>query len=284
MDEPIDLLKLKIEQAKAKLPPETLDAISAVDWHTVILGMREKRGYSFEQLGDLETETELLLCGLVSPEEYPKELARRMGISKAQVDELVNEMNDLVFKKIKEELIKNTERKKIFNKSERMPERIPMADAPIPLNIQVAQLHPSDHKILETAGIEIIGKPTPHPDPLLVKPASLERSGGEREDKLPITGKLELPAKPIISAMAQDRGWEKPKVAPAPAASVASAEKPKEVVQPIHPILAQKLSGYVQSEVKETDHSLKNIASSSSATQSGVTTKPTADPYREIPE
>jgi len=116
-EETVDLLKIKIEKAKRDLPLETVNAIDAVDWRTIILGLRAKRGYTFEQLGDLELETELLLSGLVSPENYPRELERRMKISRAAVNELVNEMNDLVFRKIKEELVKNTERKKIFAKN-----------------------------------------------------------------------------------------------------------------------------------------------------------------------
>lgn len=79
MDNIIDLLQIKIEQAKAQLPEDTQNAISAVDWKAVILGMRGKRGYSFEQLGDLEIETELLLCGLLNPENYSKELEKECG-------------------------------------------------------------------------------------------------------------------------------------------------------------------------------------------------------------
>lgn len=114
MNNPIDLLQIKIEKAKRELPVETVNAIDSVDWRAAILGLRDKYGYTFEQLGNLELETELLLCGLVGPEGYPKELETRMGISKESANGLVNEMNDLVFKKIREELIKNTERKKIF--------------------------------------------------------------------------------------------------------------------------------------------------------------------------
>src|SRR3989338_7815498 len=116
MDDIVDLLKIKIEKAKAALPTATVNAIAAVDLRAAILGLRNKYGYSFEQLGDLELETELLLCGLVNPENYPEELSKRMQISKAAINELVNEMNNLVFKKIREELVKNTERKKIFAK------------------------------------------------------------------------------------------------------------------------------------------------------------------------
>ena len=114
MDDMVDLLQIRIERAKSQLPEETLNAIKAIDWQAVVVGMREKKGYSFEQLGDLELETELVLCGLLSPENYQKELENRMKITKAAAAELVNEMNDLVFKKIREELVKNAERKKIF--------------------------------------------------------------------------------------------------------------------------------------------------------------------------
>jgi len=114
MDDTIDLLQIKIENAKRQLSEDTLNAIAAVPWQAEILKMRETKGYSFEQLEDLELETELLLCGLLSPENYPKELENRMKISQAQANVLVKEMNELVFAKIKEELVKSTERKKIF--------------------------------------------------------------------------------------------------------------------------------------------------------------------------
>ena len=113
MDTPIDLLQIKIEKAKTELSEESRQAIDAVDWKTIILNMRAEKGYSFTQLEDLEIETELLLCGLLNPEDYPKELEKRMGIPKPKVDELVNEMNKKVFERIREELVKNIERKKV---------------------------------------------------------------------------------------------------------------------------------------------------------------------------
>src|SRR3989338_1245460 len=107
MDNTIDLLQIKIENAKKELSEDTVNAIAVVDWRAAILGMRQKHGYNFEQLGNLELETELVLCGLLRPEDYSKELENRMQISKIAANELVSEMNDLVFKKIREELIKN---------------------------------------------------------------------------------------------------------------------------------------------------------------------------------
>lgn len=107
MDTNIDLLQIKIDKARASLPKESIQAIDAVNWKAVILSMRAEKGYSYEQLEDLEIETELLLCGILNPEDYPKELEKRMKLPKAEVNVLINEMNEKVFKRIQEELVKN---------------------------------------------------------------------------------------------------------------------------------------------------------------------------------
>lgn len=177
MDDIIDLLKIKIEKAKRELSLETVNAIDAVDWRGAVIGMRAKKGYTFEQLGDLELETELLLCGLVSPENYPKELEARMKIPRATVNELVNDMNDLVFKKIREELIKNIERKKIFVKKEE-------------INTQV----------LDKAGIEIVPDLPAVPGAQLMQAEKLELNAPveSRDDMLK---KIEKPEEvhPILT-------------------------------------------------------------------------------------
>ena len=124
MNTTVDLLQIKIEKARAELSEESRQAIDAINWKNVIVGLRAEKGYSFTQLEDLELETELLLCGLLNPEDYPKELEKRMGIPRPKIDELVNEMNEKVFKKIREELTKNIERKK--TSEEKMAEEQPL--------------------------------------------------------------------------------------------------------------------------------------------------------------
>jgi hypothetical protein len=219
----IDLLQIEIEKAKKNLPEDTVNAIAMVDWKAAILKMREKYGYSFEQLGDLELETELVLCGLLSPADYPKEVENRLKISSSRARELVNEMNDLVFKKIREELIKSTERKKTFiNKEKEAHEEL------------TKDLH-----ILKEAGIEIAGE----------------------GNKLPVAEKLEISGK------------------------VLDIKEPEVRSPAAHPILAQKLSGFSQSEVVKTEHTLENITKTNTPTQPTIKSKiPSIDPYREIPE
>ncbi|OGI76083.1 hypothetical protein A3C67_01855 [Candidatus Nomurabacteria bacterium RIFCSPHIGHO2_02_FULL_42_19] len=157
MDDTIDTLKIKIDAARRNLSEETKVAIEAVPWKIAILGMRESKGYSFEQLGDLETETELLLCGLLNPEDYPKELENRMRIPGPRVDELVNEMNQLVFSKMREELIKNTERKKIFEtKTAPSVSKIEQE-----MSSPVTGINKDEIKVLDNAGIKIISAGEP---------------------------------------------------------------------------------------------------------------------------
>ncbi len=202
-----DLLQIKIEKAKAQLSPDTVNAISAVPWQAEILKMRETKGYSFEQLGDLETETELLLCGLLSPENYPKELKSRMRISETQANDLVKEMNEQVFSKIKEELIKISERKNIIQETEK-----------------------TDAQVLREHGIEII-----QPD-------------------------LTIPE--LNSPLRSDLGQTTP-----------------EVGNKIHPIMADKLSGPVQTPAVKTEHSVENLTKTDA-----VKTYPKgSDPYRLPP-
>lgn len=150
MNEPIDLLQIKIDKAKSELPEATRKAIEAVDWKSVILTMRQTKGYSFEQLGDLEIETELMLVGITSPEDYPKELENRMKISKSQVDVLVNDMNMQVFSKIREELIKNIER------SNASANRPITTNTPNTTEQPAPQIKKEEMQVLHQAGIKIV--------------------------------------------------------------------------------------------------------------------------------
>lgn len=163
MNDSMDLLQEKIDKARAALPEATQRAINSVDWKSIILSLRDTRGFTFEQLGDLEIETELVLSGLLEPSEYPAQLEKRMGISKSAANELVNEMSNLVFKKIREELIKNIGRVSSKNNEE---------------------IHQG---ILSSAGIEIIDKEKPQKEEKI-----------ESKEVLPA---VDLPAEPSVQLM-----------------------------------------------------------------------------------
>ena len=164
-----DELQIKIEKARMELPEDTRAAIDTVDWRGVIMQIRNKEGYDFIQLSELETETELLLCGLANPENYPRQIEKGMGISHEAAQKLVSEMNEKIFKKIKEELIKIAENKKL---SAEKAEPRPVTVTDKPANEELAR-----------AGIQITGTP-------------VETSGGKEglESREEILGKIERPS------------------------------------------------------------------------------------------
>ena len=100
----VDTLDTQIAKAREEMAPESITAINAVSWRLILSGIN--KNYNPDQLYNLETETELLLCGLITPEAYPKELESRMRLHKAEVETLINEIDKLIFKKIQEELEK----------------------------------------------------------------------------------------------------------------------------------------------------------------------------------
>jgi hypothetical protein len=102
MDNTIDQLQIMISKARSELSDESREAIDSVNWRQIIAGINTK--FNSEQLFDLETETELLLCGLITTEKYTESIENELKISKDEVMLLINELDRLVFKKIQKEL------------------------------------------------------------------------------------------------------------------------------------------------------------------------------------
>jgi|GEM_PF-781222 len=221
MDTGLDLLKIKIEKAREDLPPDTVTAIDAVDWHEEILKLRELKGYNLEQLGDLETETELVLCGLVNPAQYQSELESRMRIGRGEAAELVAYMNERVFKKIKEKLIEISEHKKQARPQKEVREAAepvniaratPVAPEPAKPDL-VIDTH--DSKVLESAGINL--------SPRVLGGGNVVGAKASPETRQDMLEKVEHP----------------------PA---------------IHPILGEKISGTVQTATTKTEYTVGNLS------------------------
>ena len=243
MDTTVDLLQIKINKAREELSEESRRALDAVDWKTIILGMRAEKGYSYTQLENLELETELLLCGLINPEDYPKEIEKRMGIPKANIDELVNEMNEKVFKKIREELVKNVERKKT-------PENRQPVSEPEKQSLETSsEIAHADEKPME--GREELLRKIEHPD--LLKQKELPAGNPmEPKEQTPKASPVNIPKDTILGDIALGDKKETPS------------------------ILTQKLSGSFQIPTVQTDHSLNNLSQNNIPNST-----PKVDPYRE---
>lgn len=175
MEKTIDFLQVKIEKAKMQLPKETLQAINNVKWENVILAMKESKNLNFTQVEDLLLETELVLCGLVKTEDYPKEITNRLRIPKAKTDEIINELNEKVFKKIRQELIKIKEFNQKFGNTE-VQKNSTLEEE----NSANKEIEKHEEDVLVQTGINIIkGDNTETIKPSLEKEENLEEKRGE---------------------------------------------------------------------------------------------------------
>lgn len=100
----IDLLQKNIDEARLNLTPESRQAIDSIDWKDIIQKMGDK--FNKDQIENLELETELLLCGLVNPSEYESNLKEKMYIPDTEITILIKNLDQLIFKKIQENLEK----------------------------------------------------------------------------------------------------------------------------------------------------------------------------------
>lgn len=99
-------------------------------------------------------------------------------------------------------------------------------------------------------------------DDEILHSSGIEIISDNRKETLPVVEKLEL-------------NTTKEEVKPT------TPEKKEEV----HPVLAQKLTGFVKNEIKETEHALNNLTKTNAPVTPNEKPKiPSTDPYREIPE
>jgi len=248
IDENIDLLQVKIEKAREKLPKETREAISSVNWRGIILEMKDKKGYNLEQLSQLELETELVLCGLVKPLNYQQELEMRMGINKAQSETLINEPNELIFKKTKESLIRISSKKKNVSSVE-IETIVPKRD------FIVNKIKQEESKILTNAGIEVLTENTE-----IKKETPLEN----REDMLakvenptPTPTIIPTPTTTIPRPKREEEVIPTTLVTP-PAPELVTKKEP-EAQKMTNSISAQKLAEPFKMSKIQTEYSLNNL-------------------------
>ncbi len=267
----MDLLQVKIEEAKKKLGEDTLNAIANVDWKSGIFKIREKNDYNLEQLAELELETEMLLCGLVRGEDYEKDLSDRMKISRDEANSLVQDMNEFVFKKIKNELIRLTERKRaIHTGKEPLIETrrgvIPPKIAEKPEPMENLRMDNKDKQVLASAGITM-----PQGNLVDINAPINDFSKEKREDMLE---NIENPDSIIPPTL--------------------KTETPK-TASIVHPILSEKMLSPVQTPKIETQYSLSNLSKTTSADTKNnnqskgepvniKTYEKGADPYRMSPD
>ena len=105
MKKPDDTFEKMIHERMQKLPDVTREALVEFDWKNEVLSIGRKFDMNLDQLNSLETETTLVLVGLLAPRRYPNELKKRLGTNTQATQEIIKQINASVFKKIRNRVI-----------------------------------------------------------------------------------------------------------------------------------------------------------------------------------
>jgi hypothetical protein len=87
------------------LPTELQQVILSSDYQLQLFEVAKKHKLTYEKLGQLELETTMVILGMTPPDEYKLEIAEQMGLSGADLDNVVMEINEKVFMPIREKLM-----------------------------------------------------------------------------------------------------------------------------------------------------------------------------------
>lgn len=92
-----------IEILKA-LPPVISDSIASAELDKLIEAIGDETGLRVDQMGELYTQTVLVLLGLSKSDNFPKEIEKNLGISQDRAKEIADMVGERVFKTILEEI------------------------------------------------------------------------------------------------------------------------------------------------------------------------------------
>ncbi len=95
--------KLIAEQMK-KIPTEVREAINASDWERTIFNIGREHKMHIDDIDTLSVETILTMIGLEHPKDYPDNIQKRIGLNDEELMNIVEQVNERLFSKIREAL------------------------------------------------------------------------------------------------------------------------------------------------------------------------------------
>lgn len=88
------------------LPAINQEALSSIDWNSLIIEIGRKRGLHIDEIDDLRTETMLVLIGELDAQGYASGLMTRLGLPPSEIDKLVDEVNTGIFQPIHDYIVR----------------------------------------------------------------------------------------------------------------------------------------------------------------------------------
>lgn len=131
------MTQLKTEQLieiYKKLPQDLVDAMFEVDTSNLIRDIGEKHKLNVDKMGELADETGLVMIGITHPNKFISNLTQRLEVDKQKAREIAEDINNNVFKKIRESLkkihnIRDEEKTKAMGFHEDSPWELPKGES-----------------------------------------------------------------------------------------------------------------------------------------------------------
>jgi len=96
----------QIAQMYDNLPEDLKDAIFGLEMNEIVERIGRENQLNIEQIGDLANETGMVMLGVTHPNEFIGNLADRLEVDKEKARAIAGEINEQVFKKVRESLRK----------------------------------------------------------------------------------------------------------------------------------------------------------------------------------
>ena len=96
----------QIAQMYDNLPEDLKDAIFVLEMNEIVERIGRENQLNIEQIGDLANETGMVMLGVTHPNEFIGNLADRLEVDKEKARAIAGEINEQVFKKVRESLRK----------------------------------------------------------------------------------------------------------------------------------------------------------------------------------
>src|SRR3989344_1692947 len=156
-------MKFPLEQIRAqlkKLPQEGRDVIGSDELSEAIQIIGKKYSLHIDQLGELGNQINYRLLGLISREEFLKNLKQEVKLDNSQISTLATDVENEVFQKIRKSL------QEVYpSASSREQEKVALPTQPAEAKVQSSpQTDLSrDHLLKEIETISLPVEPTPRP-------------------------------------------------------------------------------------------------------------------------
>lgn len=172
----------EIQKKIETLPPDIQALVYSADMHKTLIDIANKHHLHIDQVGKLETEAAAVMIGLTNQNSFVSELADALDLDTTKAEELVRDINDQLFLKIRESM------KKLYSASP-TPNTARTASTPQPVRTAVPtpatqvpamttpakapELHPADMMLSQpTVSAAPPAPPKPAAPPAATAPAA----------------------------------------------------------------------------------------------------------------